>query len=719
MWLDIQIRREFDGKKWSLPARVYASPVELYPGQAMSRNVLRDDLLSLGYVPNGRLQQSGQFTLQPDSLSFVTRPVAFWAGEQVSRSIKVEFHDERIRAMRDLKSGEGISVTRLEPELIGKIYPQHNEDRILVHDDEIPEFLIHALLAVEDRRFYQHHGVDIRGLARALIANIRRGRISQGGSTLTQQLVKNFFLSPERTIWRKLNEMAMAVLLESHYSKSEILTAYVNEIYLGQHGARSIHGFGTAAEYYFGRPLNELRNDQLALLVALVRGASYYNPRRHPDRARKRRDLVLDSMVEQGYLSSDAAKTAKARSLNVAAKPTWTNARYPAFLDLVRRQLLRDYKMEDLRNEGLKIFTTLDADMQKNAQHRAGLKLKELERERGLPSGKLQMASVVLQIGTGDVLALIGGRDADMEGFNRALDARRPIGSLIKPLIYLAALSSPERFNLLTRIDDEKISIKQDDGTVWQPKNFDREEHGEVYLYEALKDSYNLASVRLGMQVGLDKVIDLLHKAGIKEDISSYPSLLLGSIGLTPLEVSQVYQTLANGGFQVPLNSISSVLDSNNKPLQRYGLEVNQAMAPAPVFLVDHILSAVVNDGTARSLKTSLADRLPLAGKTGTTNDLRDSWFAGFGDNLLAVTWLGYDNNQPTPFTGAAGALQVWSAIMKRIDIQPVNFIAPEDIRWLTRKHGWFSGRDCPDMEKVPYISNYEPQHRRTCYSNE
>ena len=719
LWLDIQIRREFDGKKWSLPARVYASPVELYPGQAMTRSVLQDDLLALGYEPNGRLQQSGQFTLQPDSLSFVTRPVAFWAGEQESRSIRIEFQDQRIRAIRDLKSGDEISVTRLEPELIGKIYPQHNEDRILVHGDEIPDFLIHALLAVEDRRFYQHHGIDIRGLARALIANIRRGRISQGGSTLTQQLVKNFFLSPERTIWRKLNEMAMAVLLESHYSKSEILTAYINEIYLGQHGARSIHGFGTAAEYYFGRPLNELRNDQLALLVALVRGASYYNPRRHPDRARQRRDLVLDSMVKQGYLSSNEAKAAEARALDVAAKPTWTNARYPAFLDLVRRQLLRDYKMDDLRNEGLKIITTLNADMQKNAQRRAGLKLKQLERERGLPSGKLQMATVVLQIGTGDVLAVIGGRDTDMEGFNRALDARRQIGSLIKPLIYLAALSSPDKYNLLTRIDDKKVAIPQDDGTVWEPKNFDREEHGQVYLYEALEHSYNLASVRLGMQVGLDKVIDLLHKAGIKDDISKYPSLLLGSLGLTPLEVAQIYQTLANGGFQVPLNSISSVLDSNNKPLQRYGLEVNQAMDPDPIFLVDHILSAVVNDGTARSLKTTLADRLPLAGKTGTTNDLRDSWFAGFGDNLLAVTWLGYDNNRPTPFTGAAGALQVWSAVMKRIDIQPVKFIAPEDIRWLTRKHGWFSGRGCPDMEKVPYISNYEPQYRRACYSNE
>jgi len=717
LWLDIQIRHEFDGKKWSLPARVYASPIELYPGQPVNRNRLRDDLLSLGYHPSERLQQSGQFRLRDNSITFITRPVTFWVGEESSRSIIIEFQNDRIRSIRDLTSGENISVTRLEPELIGKIYPQHNEDRILVHGEEIPEFLIHALLAVEDRGFYRHHGIDIRGILRALITNIRHGRISQGGSTLTQQLVKNFFLSPERTIWRKLNEMAMAVLLECHYSKQEILTAYINEIYLGQHGARSIHGFGIAAEYYFGRPLNELRNDQLALLVALVRGASYYNPRKHPERARNRRDLVLDTMVDQDYLSNNDAQAAKARPLDIVARPSWTDARYPAFLDLVRRQLLRDYKMEDLRNEGLKIFTTLDAHIQKNVQARAVQRLSELEQARNLPHGKLQMAAVVLGIGTGDVLSVIGGRDMDMEGFNRAVDARRPIGSLIKPLIYLAALSAPDRYSLLSRIDDGKISISQSDGTTWEPKNFDREEHGEVYLIDALKNSYNLASVRLGMQVGLDEVISLLHKTGIHEEISKYPSLLLGSVELSPLEVSQIYQTIANGGFQVPLNSINAVLDSNNKPLQRYGLQVNQAMPPAPVFLLNHILSAVVEDGTARSLSSALADRLPLAGKTGTTNDLRDSWFAGFGDNLLAVTWLGYDDNYPTPFTGASGALQVWAAMMKNIAIQPVNFIAPEEISWLKRKHGLFSV-GCPDMEMVPYITNHEPQYRKTCYSD-
>lgn len=716
MWLDIQIRREFDGKKWSLPARVYASPVELYTGQKMSRDRVRKDLLAVGYHSSEQLRHSGQFRLQPDSISFITRPVTYWDGPQPSRSLTIGFKNGRIRGIHDIQSGTDISVTRLEPELIGRIYPRQNEDRILVHGDEIPGFLIHALIAVEDRSFYRHHGIDVRGIMRALLTDLRRGKITQGGSTLTQQLVKNYFLTPKRTLWRKLNEMAMAVLLECHYSKQEILTAYINEIYLGQHGARSIHGFGTAAEYYFARPLNELRKDQLALLVALVRGASYYNPRKHPGRAKRRRDLVLDTMAGQGYLSDKEAQAAKSMPLDVVARPSWTNARYPAFLDLVKRQLLRDYRMADLRNEGLKIYTTLDADIQKDAQARAERKLAQLERERHLPGGKLQMAAVILRIGTGDVLAVIGGRDVDMEGFNRALDARRQIGSLIKPLIYVTALSSPAEYNLLTHIDDEKITVPLQDGTVWAPRNYDREEHGEINLYTALQNSYNLASVRLGMQVGVDKVIKLLHESGVREDISKYPSLLLGSIGLSPLEVSQIYQTIANGGFQVPLNSISAVLDSNNKPLQRYGLKVNQVLKPTADFLLNHILAAVITHGTAKSLSTKLADRLPLAGKTGTTNDLRDSWFAGFGNNLLAVTWLGYDDNRPTPFTGATGALQVWAAMMKRIDIQPVKFVAPEGISWLTRKHGLFSG-DCPDMENVPYISGYEPKFSWFCYS--
>ena len=716
LWLDARIQKEFEGKRWSLPARVYASPIELYPGLLMTKNMLRDNLFTLGYVANDRLQQSGQFKEQQNAIALTTRPVTYWTGKEAARSLQIDFQEGQIGEIIDLDTASPVGIVRLEPELIGKIYPQHNEDRNLLQPDEIPEFLIKALLAVEDRGFYRHHGLDLRGLARAIYTNIRKVKVVQGGSTLTQQLVKNFFLSHERTLWRKLNEMAMALLLERHYSKQEILTAYCNEIYLGQHGARAIHGFGTASEFYYGRPLAELNSEQLALLVALVRGATYYDPREHPERAQKRRDLVLEAMVGQGYVSRHDADVAQRLPLGVIDKPAWTSAKYPAFLDLVRRQLLRDYTMSDLQDAGLKIFTTLDTTIQKQAQINAGLKLTELQRKAARSEGKLQMAAVIVRIGTGDILSLIGGSHADPGNFNRALDARRPIGSLIKPIIYLTALSAPHEYNLLTPLADTNVTLKLENGTVWKPDNYDKTSHGMVYLYDALKHSYNLATVHLGLQLGLDKVIGTLHKAGIDRNLEKFPSLLLGSVELTPMEVTQMYQTIANGGFQSPLNSISAVLDSADKPLQRFGLQVEQTLAPAPVFLVNHILGTVVAGGTARSLQTTMADKLPLAGKTGTTNDLRDSWFAGFGDNLLAVTWIGYDDNHPTRFTGATGALQLWAAMMRDSGIQPVNFIAPEDIGWLSRHKVMFNG-NCPDLPLLPYITNHKPSDNTGCYS--
>ena len=716
LWLGGRIQKEFEGKKWSLPARVYASPIELYPGLPMTETALRENLSALGFVSNDRLQQSGQFKEQQNSITFNTRTFTYWTGKEEAKSLQIEFHDGQIGSILNLQTGIPDNIVRLEPELIGKIYPQHNEDRILMQSNEIPDFLIKALLAVEDHRFYQHHGLDFRGMARALYNNIRNAKVNQGGSTLTQQLIKNYFLTHKRTLWRKLNEMAMAVLLERHYSKEDILTAYCNEIYLGQHGARAIHGFGTAAEFYYGRPLAELSNDQLALLVALARGATYYDPRKHPGRAKRRRNLVLEDMVEQEYLSRRDADSAQQQTLGIIKKPSWTSAKYPAFMDLVRLQLLRDYSMADLQDAGLKIFTTLDTAIQNQAQSKAGKQLKVLQRRDNTSDNKLQMAAVIVRIGTGDVLALIGGSEADPGGFNRALDARRPIGSLIKPLIYLAALSIPAEFNLLTPLEDSKVSLTQANGSVWSPDNFDKTSHGTVYLYDALKHSYNLATVRLGLRVGLDKVIAKLHQAGVEQKLEKFPSLLLGTVELTPMEVAQMYQTLANGGFRSPLNSISAVLDNDNHPLQRYGLQVEQRLEPAPVFLVNQVLTEVVAGGTARSLQTTLGDKLPLAGKTGTTNDLRDSWFAGFGDNLLAVSWVGYDDNRPTRFTGATGALRLWAAMMRDSGIQPVNFIKPEDISWLTRHTGLLSG-NCPDLPALPFIANYKPDDSTGCYS--
>lgn len=703
LWLDYRIQNEFEGKKWSLPARVYASPMEIYPGQELSLTTLEGELLSIGFKQSEPVVKPGQYRRTHDSLAFIKRSFRFWDGREMQQAVNVVFRGNHVAKLSDVNTGASLSLVRLEPQLIGKIYPEHNEDRVVLGKHEAPQFLIEALVAVEDRHFYNHFGLDFRGILRAAFTNIRKGEIVQGGSTLTQQLVKNFFLSSQKSYWRKINEIIMALLLERRYSKQEILTAYINEIYLGQHGAWGIHGFGTAAEFYFARPLKELRTDQMALLVGLVRGASYYNPRRHPQRALQRRNLVLRLMQEQGLLTAKKAGLAQSKALDLAAKPAWGQSKYPAFLELVRRQLLRDYKIQDLQNEGLRIFTTLVPHIQEAAGAAARKKLVVLEKRKHMKIASLQMAAVILRIGTGEVIALIGDRDKHVRGFNRALDAKRPIGSLIKPAIYLAALSKPEKYNILTLVDDLPIELTQSDGKVWKPRNFDRKNHGQVSLIDALKNSYNIATVRLGMSVGLTNVIKTLRDTGIESSIKAYPSLLLGALELSPFEVSQMYQTIANGGFQAPLNSIRAVLDSQARPLQRYGLEIKQTLDPGPVFLTNFLLSEVIRSGTGKSLNKAMGEKKSLAGKTGTTNDLRDSWFVGFGDDLLAVTWLGRDDNQTAKYTGAGGAMQLWSEMMKTVKVQALTQIAPESIRWLkvTAKK---KKKYCTDLARLPYI---------------
>ena len=577
----------------------------------------------------------------------------------------------------------------------------------------MPPALIDALLAVEDRNFFNHEGIDLRGIMRALFHNILRRQFEQGGSTITQQLVKNFFLSRERTLARKTNEMIMALLLERHYGKDEILTAYVNEVYLGQQGQRSVHGFGTAAEFYFARPLNELRLDQIALLVGMVKGASWYNPRRHPDRAERRRNLVLDLMFQQGYLDERTRLQAQARPLDLTAAPRWVSGKYPAFLQFVKGQLSREYEMKDLRNEGLRIFTTLDTRRQDSTELVLRQQLQQMERGKSMKAGTLQAAGIFLQSSTGAVLSLAGDRNAEYAGFNRAMHATRPIGSLIKPFIYYTALTDPHRFSPVTGVNDSDITIRLSDGTSWRPDNYDGRNHGRVSLLEALARSYNKASVRLGWEVGLDRVIATLGKAGVDSDIEPFPALLLGSLELTPLQVSQLYQTLANGGFFVPVNSIREVLDSDGRALRRYALEVRQALQAEAAFLTGFMLVQAVSRGTGRGLYRMIPG-VPLAGKTGTTNDLRDSWFAGFGDDVTGVVWVGRDDNQPTGFTGASGALQIWGNIVKQQGIRGIELLPPPGVGSLDGVSLPFAGA-CVRFAHIPYVLGARPARIDTC----
>lgn len=711
IWLDFQIRKEFEGKRWSVPARVYAQPVELYVGKKIDQQQLINKLRAASYEPVKALSKQGQFNSYASIINLYTREFHYWDSFEKARKIQIKISNGIISSINTLDEKAAVQIVRLSPTLIGKIFPLHDEDRVLITYESIPQSLIKVLIAVEDRKFYQHHGIDPIGIFRSVVTNLLAGKIKQGGSTLTQQLIKNMFLTRERTYIRKINEIIMALMLEYHYSKESILAAYVNEIYLGQNGARSIHGFGTAAEFYFSKPLNELNIAEISLLVSLVKGASYYNPRKHPERALKRRNLVLKLLKEQKILTGSEMKRASDRPLGVTKKPGWSSAKYPAYLDLVRRHLKRDYQIDDLRNEGLQIHTTLDVDKQEIAQHSVESSLIKLEKDKRFKSGTLQSALVMVDPHNSEVLALIGDRNKNHNAFNRALDAKRQIGSLVKPAVYMTALNLPEKYNILTALDDSKLTLKQSNGKKWQPQNYDKKSHGKVPLIRAIAKSYNISTVRLGLELGLEKVIQTLKNLGIRSNIPNLPSILLGSINLSPYEITQMYQTIASGGLQIPLKTIRAVLDKEGQPLRRYDLDVREYIAPETVFLTQYLLTEVVKNGTARRLTRELPSLMPLAGKTGTTNGLKDSWFAGFGDRLLAVVWIGRDDNQNTRLTGSTGAMQIWLNAMKKIKPEPLTLIEPEEINWYEFPDMSNPVSSCSKTRTYPFVKKYPPYY--------
>jgi penicillin-binding protein 1B len=565
--------------------------------------------------------------------------------------------------------------------VIGSLFPIHGEDRLIVAPADVPPLLRDGIKLIEDRRFDEHRGVDFYGVLRAGWANLRAGRVVQGGSTLTQQLVKNYFLSDAQTFGRKATEAVMAMRLEAHYSKEDILVAYLNEVYLGQDGDRAIHGFGLGSEYYFAKPLDELEPRELALLVGLVKGPSLYDPRRHPERALARRNLVIKEFAAAHLIDATAADRALASPLGL--RPPG-GGYVPAYLDLVRRHLKRDYAEADLAAAGLSIYTSLDLRAQAAAERALTQDLQRLDGRAPVRGERLEGAVIIVEPSSGDVIAVVGGRELGTGGFDRALDARRPIGSLVKPAVYLTALESG-RYTAATPIEDAPIELKLADGSIWAPQNFERQVYGKVPLARALAESMNLATVRLGLDIGLPKVAATLERLGLESAPALNPSFLLGTVEMSPLEVVQVYTTLADGGFRTRLRAVRAVLDEHGHPLRTFKVQVEAAAAPAAVYQLDRMLMLVPTHGTARGAAARLPPGLVFAGKTGTSSDTRDSWFAGFTGNYLAVVWVGYDDNRETGLTGAQGALPVWAdtlASLKPVSLDPVAPDLVED-RWI------------------------------------
>lgn len=713
-YLDAQVRSKFEGKRWALPAKVYARPLELYPGLILKQKHLIQELEQIGYqrVPN--VLTPGQYSVHGEEVDIHRRYVRLWDDEEAAARIHLRFLKNELAGV--WLDGKPTEIARLEPLLIGGIYPAHNEDRQLVQLDDVPQLLIDTLIAVEDRNFYEHWGVSPKSIARAMLVNIQKGSVKQGGSTLTQQLAKNFFLTQERTLRRKAIEALMAILIEIHYDKDEILEAYLNEVFLGQSGRRAIHGFGLASQFYFGKHISALNAYEIATLVGIVKGPSYYSPKRKSERSLERRNVVLQVMYEQGLITEYENKVWSIKPLGVVQYNQYQKVEYPAYLDLVRRQLRQDYAEGDLTSEGLKIFTSLNPIVQRSAEQAISKRLKRIESGYRMPEKSLQGAVIVASTESGEVEAVVGDRNTRYFGFNRALDARRSIGSLAKPAVYLTALRSG-KYTLTTPLDDSEVEISGAQGKIWAPQNYDKKSHGIVPLYFAMANSYNQSTARLGMEVGLANVANTFKDLGVIRSLPHYPSISLGAFEMTAIDVAEMYQTIAASGFHTPLKAIRGVTTADGQLLSRYGYQVKQTVKTEPIYLLQKAMQQTVLQGTARYLKSRFDSSLNLAGKTGTSDSQRDSWFAGFSGDRLAVVWVGRDDNGSMPITGSSGALRVWADTMNDLPLKPLYPLPTEFIEeyWVEPRNDLLSKEGCEGAVLMPYIKGTSPQIQSEC----
>ncbi len=715
IYQDRVITSKFESKRWNIPAKVYSKPLELYQGAQLRPQDLENWLSLLNYTPTQDFQQKGTYQKQGLQYTIHTRAFNYHQSDsEPSQVVKFHLKDNRIENIQSTQPNIS-GIARLEPVLIGGIYPDNNEDRIVLHLSDIPQPLIDALVATEDRDFFEHHGVSVRSISRAIVNNVTGGQL-QGGSTITQQLIKNFYLTSERTLKRKANEAVMAVLLELHYSKKEILQTYMNEIYLGQNGNHSINGFGLASQFYFNRPLNELRIDQQAMLVGIARGPTLYNPFRYPEKALERRNTVLHNMLVMGKLSQEDYNIAITQPLDVVQTPALGKSKFPDFLDIVKRELNKTYYPEDLKNEGLRIFTTLDPNIQMSADNAVNYMLPQL-RKSNQRLYNLQSALVSANPRTGELVAVVGSGDS-FTGFNRVVDAKRQVGSLLKPIIYLMALNKGE-YNLATGISDDPITVNVALGEAWTPKNYDFTSHGVVPLTTALAQSYNQSAVRLGIDIGIPQFNRQLQRMGIEKKLPTYPSILLGAVLLSPMDMLNVYQVLASGGEKRHLHTIRAVVDSHGRLLPNHLPKPTQAIEPAEAFLTNYAMQQVVKQGTAKSALV-LGESLNLAGKTGTTNDYRDAWFAGYSGNYVSVVWVGRDDNQPIQLSGGSGALPIWIDYMKRLQLTPVQLTQPTNVNWFWLENGTgkLSHESCENSAYLPVNVSHTLPEDSECLQN-
>ncbi|WP_430875949.1 bifunctional glycosyl transferase/transpeptidase [Gilliamella sp. G0441] len=680
IYLDQQIKERIDGNVWELPAAVYGQIIDLEPDSEYSLSDVVTMLNGAQYrQQDTKATRPGEFIVSNDAIEIYRRPFTFPDGEEKAFRVKITFYDNRIDRITNLETGRDFGLLKIDPKLITMMHSPNGEQRLFVPLKSFPDSLIKTLVATEDKRFYDHHGVSLYSIGRAIYVNLTTGR-TEGGSTLTQQTVKNLFLTNERSLSRKIREAYMAIILDARYSKERILELYLNEVYFGQAGSEEIHGFPLASLYYFGRPVNELTLDQQAVLVGMVKGASLYNPWTQPKQVLDRRNVVLKLTEQQGIIDDELYNLLSQRPLSVLPKGGVISPQ-PAFMQVVRSELRKQLGDKADHLSGMKIFTTFDPVAQAAAEQSV---TNEIEKLRKSTNKDLQTAMVIVSRETGEIRAIIGSAEPRYPGYNRAWLTRRAIGSLAKPSTYLTALGQPDRFQLNTWLDDSPLSIKLDNGSYWQPKNYDRKFRDRVMLVDALALSLNVPTVNLGMALGLDATKNTLQALGVPGDrITNLPSRLLGALELTPLETAQMFQTIANNGQRSPLTILRYVLtDKGELVYQNYPQQI-QAVSKQSAYLTTYAMQQVVESGTSRSLKGKYG-AFKLAAKTGTSNDSRDSWFTGIDGKNVAVIWIGLDDHSPMKLTGATGALKIYSEYLQNNPPKRLLLPTPQNIRMMS-----------------------------------
>jgi penicillin-binding protein 1B len=712
------VTRKFDSaRRWDLPSRVYSDATPIVPGMSYPRALLEPKLNHVGYhEARAKVANPGEYRFVNGSLEIYLQNFEYPDVEFRAMPVIVDFDGNTVRAVRRLDDNVAMRGVRIEPELITSIYNNEMEDRLPVTLSAVPKVVTNAVIATEDKSFWSHEGISIRGTLGALKTDIKTGVWNHGGSTLTQQLVKNLYLNPERKLSRKINEALMSLLLEARYSKEDILEAYVNEIYLGQNGAVQIVGVEQASQVYFGKHVTYLTLPEAATLAGIIRSPNINSPLKYPDRAKGRRDTVLGLMREQGMIAEAEYEQAVASPLTITRFPK-TSRSAPFFVDLVLKQLRETYPETQLKTEGLRIFTTLDTIMQRSAEAALDSGIDSLNKRYSyLRKSQTPLEGVILTIqpGTGYVKALVGGRNYSKTQFNRAIQARRQPGSLFKPFVYVTAMDparGQQAFTAATVLDDSPISV-QSGNAIWQPQNYDLRFHGRVSVREALAHSYNIPAVRAAMSAGVPNVIKTASNIGVESRLQPYPSVSLGSFEVTPLEIAYAYSVFANEGVKAEPISILAVSTREGKLLESREVKMKR-VAPASVcYVIDDMLKDVFTYGTATKARQLGFDR-DFAGKTGTTSNYRDAWFIGYSPRILSLVWIGFDDGHSVRLAGGDACVPIWTAHMNRVAglVPDVDFKRPDDVveRQIDPASGMLATPFCPETKSEIFVAGTDP----------